>query len=253
MLSLAAAACAGLLVAASAGGRVWLAVGLAVVQLLLVAGWFRAAGLTTRWQAAGAVVAAAGGIAADVSLLRSHDHTNVRALTAVLAVVVGVAFVVQLVRRDGRARLTDALAATIATGALAIAGAVLLGARGGQAGADVVAVALVAGGLAVVPVQPRLPLWLTVPLGLLIGVGVGAAVAQQNADVGTGAGLALAATAAVLALVGRVAVGVSPSGNDSGMDSGMGSSMARIWPVATTLPIALLAPAVLVVARVMVG
>lgn len=245
MLSLAAAACAGLLVAASAGGRAWLAAGLAVVQLLLVVGWFRAAKLTTRWHAAGALVAAAGGIAADVSLLRSHDHADVRALAAVLAVVVGVAFVVQLVRRDGRARLTDALAATVATGALAIAGAVLLGARGGQDGADVVAVALVAGGLAVVPVQPWLPLRLGAPLGLLIGVGVGIAVAQQNADVGAGAGAALAVTAAALALAGRVAVGVSASGNDSGV--------ARIWPVATTLPIALLAPAVLVVARVTVG
>lgn len=245
MLSLAAAACAGLLVAASAGGRVCLAVGLAVVQLLLVAGWFRAAELTTRWQAAGAAVAVAGGVAADVSLLRSRDHADVRALAAVLAAVVGVGFVVQLIRRDGRARLTDALAATVATGALAIAGAVLLGARGGQAGADVVAVALVAGGVAVVPVQPRLPLWLTVPLGLLIGVGVGVAVAQQNADVGTGPGVALAVTAAALALVGRVAVGVSPSGNDS--------AVTRTWPVATTLPIALLAPAVLVVARVTVG
>jgi hypothetical protein len=245
VLSVAAAACAGLLVAASAGGRAWLAVGLGVVQLLLVAGWFRAAELTTRWQAPGAVVAAAGGIAADVSLARSHDHADVRALTAVLAVVVGAAFVVQLGRRDGRARLTDALTATVATGALAIAGAVLLGARGGPAGADVVAVALVAGGLAVLPVQPRLPLWLSAPLGLLIGIGVGVAVAQQNADVGTGAGLALASTAAVLALAGRVAVATSTAGD--------GSAPARIWPVASTLPIALLAPAVLVVARAVVG
>ena len=244
MLSLAAAACAGLLVAASAGGRVWLAAALAVVQLLLVVGWFRAAKLTTRWQAAGALVAAGGGIAADVTLLRSRDHADVGALTAVLAVVVGAAFVVQLVRRDGRGRLTDALAATVATGALAIAGAVLLGARGGRAGADVVAVALVAGGLAVLPVQRRLPLWLAAPLGLLIGVGVGVAVAQQNADVGTGAGAALAVTAAVLALAGRVA-GASSAGD--------GSAVARMWPVATTLPVALLAPAVLVVARITVG
>jgi hypothetical protein len=245
VLSLAAAACAGLLVAASAGGRVWLAVAVGVVQLLLVAGWFRAAELTTRWQAAGAVVAVAGGIAADVSLLRSRDHADVRALTSVLAVVVGVAFVVQLARRDGRPRLTDALAATVATGALAIAAAVMIGARGGPAGADVVAVALVAGGLAVIPVQSRLPLWLAAPLGLLIGVAVGVAVAQQNADVGTGAGLGLAATAAVLALAGRIAVGFSAAGDDS--------AVTRSWPVATTLPVVLLAPAVLVVARVMVG
>lgn len=238
MLSLAAAACAGLLVAASAGGRVWLAVALGVAQLLLVVGWFRTAGLTTRWQGAGAVVAIAGAVAADVSLLRSRDHGDVRALTAVLAIMVGLAFVVQLARRDGRARLTDALAATVAAGALAIAAAVLLGVRGGRAGVDVVAVALAAGGVAVLPVQARVPSWLSLPLGLLIGVGVGAAIASQSSDVGAGTGVALAATAAVLALAGRIAV--TPAG-------------WRSPPVAVTLPVALLAPAVLVVARVMVG
>jgi hypothetical protein len=264
VLSLAAAACAGLLIAASAGGRVWLAVVLAVAQLLLVVGWFRAAELTTRWQAAGGLVAVAGAVAADVAVLRSADtadpagaagaasaasRADVRALTAVLAVVVGLAFVVQLVRRDGRARLTDALAVTIATGALAVAGAVLLGVRGGRAGADVVAVALVAGGLAVLPVQRWLPLWLSAPLGLAIGVGVGVAIASQSADVGAGSGSAVAVTAAVLALVARVAVGFSGvSASWPGLQT-----PRRAWPVATTLPIALLAPAVLVVARITVG
>jgi hypothetical protein len=244
VLSVAAAACAGLLVAASAGGRVWLAVALAVVQLLLVAGWFRAAELTARWHVAGAVVAVAGGVAADVSLLRSHDHSDVRALTAVLAVVLGLAFVVQLARRDGRARLTDALTATVGAGALAVATAVLLGVRGGRAGTDVVVVALVAGGLAVLPVQRHLPRWVSLPLGLLVGVAVGAAVGAQTSQVGGGAGVALAVTAAALALVGRVATGVSTSGWQTAQ---------RGWPVAATLPIALLAPAVLVVARITVG
>ncbi len=256
VLSIAAAAGAGLLIAASAAGRLWLAAALAAAQLLLVVGWFRAADLTTRWHVAAGVVAAGGAVAADVALLRSADHSDVRALTAVLAVVVGLAFVVQLVRRDGRARLTDALAATIATGALAIAGAVLLGVRGGRAGADVVAVALVAGGLAVLPVQRRLPLWLSGPLGLAVGVGVGVAVAGEIADVGAGSGSAVAATAAVLALVARIAVGAIGAAGASGVagasSSGIGT-LRRGWPVATTLPIALLAPAVLVVARITVG
>jgi hypothetical protein len=49
---------------------------------------------------------------------------------------------VQLGRRDGRARLTDALAASIGSGALCIAMATLLGARGGERGAEVVVVSL---------------------------------------------------------------------------------------------------------------
>jgi hypothetical protein len=153
------AVCAAILIGASAAGRVSLSVGLCIAQLVLVVGWFRSAALTSRGQVAGALVSIAAAVGADVALVRSRDHTDVRAVAGVLAALVGVAFVVQLLRRDGRERLTAALAATVATGALAICGAVLLGVRGGRGGSDVVAVALVAVGAGVLPVQRQLPLW----------------------------------------------------------------------------------------------
>ena len=242
MSSVFTAACAGLLIAASAAGRVPLAVALAVVQFVLVVGWFKVAALTTRGQAAGALVALGGAIAADVVLLRSHDHSDVRALVGVLGAVVGVAFVVQLARRDGRTRLVDALTVTTATGALAIAGAVLLGVRGGRGGVDVVAVALAAAGVGVLAVQRKVPMWASLPVGIGAGIGVGVLVARQASLVGVGSGMAIAAVATVVALAARVTTATFE-----------GVSAGAIRSVAATLPILVVAPAVLVVARIMVG
>lgn len=235
------AACALVLIGASAAGRVPLSVGLCVAQVALVVGWFRGAALTSRGQAAGALVAVAGAVAADIALLRARDHTDVRALAGVLAAVVGVAFVVQLARRDGRAKLVAALAATVATGALGVAGAVLLAVRGGRAGSDVVAVALAAVAAGVLPVQKQLPLWASLPIGLAVGTGVGVLLTQNIPLVGVGAGSAIAAVAVAAALAARAATGeLAAAGH------------ARL-PVAVTLPVLVTAPAVLVVARIMVG
>jgi hypothetical protein len=238
--SLLTAACAGLLIATSAAGRLPLTIALAVVQVALVAGWFWHAQLTTRWLAAGGAIAGVGAVVADLTLLRAHDQADVRGLAGVLAAVVGVAFVVQLARRDGRARLTDALAATVATGALAIAGASLLGVRGGRGGVDVVAVALVAAGVAVLPVQRRLPLWVSLPVGAAAGIGFGVLAGQQSTVVGAGAAAAVAAVAVAVALAARAAALVAAGGRST-------------WPVASTLPLLVVAPGVLVVARIMVG
>ena len=257
------AVCAGLLIAASAAGRVPLAAALLVVQVVLVIGWFRAAGLTTHGQAAGALVAFGGSIAADLSLLRSHDHGDVRALAGVLAGVAGLAFVVQLARRDGRSRLTQVLTATIATGALAIAGAVLLGVRGGRGGTGVVLVALVAAGAGVLAVQPKVPAWASLPAGLGVGIGVGVLVARHASLVGAGSGAAIAAVAAAVALAARVTAAGFPAVTPPAVTlpaatlpdaaPSAATSVVAVRSVIATLPILVVAPAVLVVARIMVG
>jgi hypothetical protein len=226
--------------AASSGGRVALAGALLIVQLVLVIGWFRSAHLTTLGQASGALAAVAAAVTADVVLLRVHDRANVRALAGVLAGLVIVAFVVQLARRDGRERLTNALAASIATGALAIAVAVLLAVRGGPHGTTLVAVALTGVAVGVLPVQRQIPLWASIPGGLVIGAGAGLLVSRQTGAFGIGTAAVVALVAVALAVGARAALAKMPAGLVS-------------WPVAATLPIVVVPPAVLVVARIMVG
>ena len=226
--------------AASSGGRVALAGALLVVQLVLVVGWFRSAHLTTLGQASGALAAVAAAVSADVVLLRVHDRANVRALAGVLAGLVIVAFVVQLARCDGRERLTNALAASIATGALAIAVAVLLAVRGGPHGTTLVAVALTGVAVGVLPVQRQVPMWASVPGGLAVGAGAGLLVSRQTGAFGIGTAAVVAFVAVALAVGARAALAKVPAGVVS-------------WPVAATLPIVVVPPAVLVVARIMVG
>lgn len=245
MSSLLSAVCAAALLGASAAGRVPLLLVLAVVQLALIVGWFRRAGLTRPALAAGALVALSGAIVGDIALLRVHEHDDIRVLAGVFAAVVGAAFAVQLIRRDGRAQLVGALSVTVATAALAIAGAVFLDVRAGRGGIDVVAVALIAAGVGLLPVQPRVPSWIALPVGTAAGVGVGIAVAAQSTVIGLGAGCAVAAVSVVVALLARVGI-ADPA-------DGAAARWVRIEPVTATLPVLVVAPAVLVVASIMVG
>jgi hypothetical protein len=229
----------GLLVASS-GGRVALAAALLAVQLVLVVGWFRSAHLTAVGQGSAAFAAVAAAVTADIVLLRVHDRANVRALAGVLAGLVILAFVVQLARRDGRERLTNALAASVATGALAVALAVLLAVRGGPHGSTVVAVALTSVAVGVLPVQRQVPLWASLPGGLAVGAGAGLLVSRQTDAFGLGAAAVIALVAVALAVGARAAL--------AKMSPGLVA-----WSVVATLPLVVVPPAVLVVARIMVG
>jgi hypothetical protein len=225
---------------ASSGGRVALAAALLVVQLVLVVGWFRSAHLTTVGQGSGALAAVAAAVTADLVLLRVHDRANVRALAGVLAGLVILAFVVQLARRDGRERLTNALAASVAAGALAVAVAVLLAVRGGPHGTTVVAVALTSVAVGVLPVQRQVPVWASLPGGLAMGAGAGLLVSHQTDAFGLGAAAVIALVAVALAVGARAALAKMPPG-------------LVAWAVVATLPLVVVPPAVLVVARIMVG
>lgn len=228
------------LLAASAGGRLELAAALVVVQIALVIGWFRSSALLTRGEASGALAAVAAAIAADVVLLRVHDKTSVRGLAGVLAGLVVLAFVVQLLRRDGRSQMTRSVSASVATGALTVCAAVLLAVRGGPHGTTVVAVAVTAVAVGVLPMQRGLPFWISIPVGLGLGAGAGLLVSSHVGVFGTGTGAVVAVVAVTLAVVVKAALVTVPEG-------------IPIWPVVATLPIVVVAPAVLVVARIMVG
>jgi molybdopterin synthase sulfur carrier subunit len=225
---------------ASSGGRLLLAAALLVVQLALVLGWFRSAHLNTVGQASGAFAAMAASVAADIVMLRTHDRANVRGLAGVLAGLVILAFVIQLARRDGRDRLTNALAASVASGALAIAMSVLLAVRGGPHGTTLVAVALTAVAVGVLPVQPQLTLWLGIPAGLVMGAGAGLLASHQAGAFGLGTGAVVALVSVALAVGARASLAKVPPG-------------VVAWPVAAALPLVVVPPAVLVVARIMVG
>jgi hypothetical protein len=228
------------LVAASSGGRLALAAALLVVQLALVVGWFRSALLRSRGLASGALVAVAAAVTADIVVLRTQDRASGRSLAGVLAGLVILAFAVQLARRDGRSGLTNALAASIAAGALAVAAAVLLAVRGGPHGATVVAVAITAVAVGVLPTQRGVPLWISMPAGLLLGAGAGLLISHRVGVFGAGAGAALGLVSVAVAVGARAALSKVPEG-------------VAPWPVAAALPIVVVPPAVFVVARIMVG
>jgi hypothetical protein len=225
---------------ASSNSRLLLVAALVVVQLALVTGWFRSAHLTTLGQASGALASIAAAVAADIVLFRTHDRANVRGLAGVLAGLVILAFVIQLARRDGRDRLTNAIAASVAAGALAVAVSVLIAVRGGPDGTTLVTVALTAVAVGVLPVQPQVPLWASIPLGVAVGAGAGLLVSHEEGAFGMGTGAVVALVAAALAVGARAALAKVPPGVVG-------------WPVAATLPLVVVPPAVLVVARIMVG
>jgi hypothetical protein len=216
---------AAIVLAASSGGRLLLAAALLGVQLALVIGWFRSAHLNTVGQASGAFAAMAASVAADVVMLRTHDRANVRGLAGVLAGLVILAFVIQLARRDGRDRLTNALGASVASGALAIAMSVLLAVRGGPHGTTLVA---------------QVPLWASIPAGVGVGAGAGLLVSHEAGAFGLGTGAVVALVSVALSVGARAALSKVPPG-------------VVAWPVAASLPLVVVPPAVLVVARIMVG
>jgi hypothetical protein len=137
-------------------------------------------------------------------------------------------------------RLSGALAASMATGALAVTAAVLLAVRGGPHGTTVLAVALTAVAVGVLPMGSSLALWASMPGGLGLGAGAGALIAAQVHAFGAGTGAIVGLVAATLAIGVKAALAKVPEG-------------VPIWGVAATLPIVVVAPAVFIVARIMVG
>jgi hypothetical protein len=242
--SLLSAVGAGALIGASAWGRLPLAVLIGVLQLGLVAGWYRAERRAGFGPLAGAAVAAAAAVAADVQVARAHPVTDVRGLAGVLAALVGAGFLIQLIRRDGRPDLTAGLVSTIGGGALVLLGAGWLAVRADRAGTGAVAVALAGlavAALVVAPAGGRWPLWAAVPVALAGGTGIGVLVAAHQPLIDAAGGAAIAATAAATGLATRLA----PTTGEP--------AVARAAALTSAvLPLLLVAPAVLVVASVII-
>ncbi|MGZ4614727.1 MAG: hypothetical protein ACXV4A_04135 [Actinomycetes bacterium] len=211
----------------------------ALAQGLLVSRWFAA--LDAPGSTGGMLVAGAAALAADVLVVVRDERHPLAPLAIVLGLTLVAALLMQLLRRDGRPRVTTSIVATTSLAVLAVLGAAHLGADLSRGGAALVVVAALAAGavtaLAAVPLPWRWPTLVRSLAGLARAVLVALAVgALSDLGVGTAAlvGLACAATAA--------------------LTGAFTSRLARPEPfVSAALPLLLVGPVAFVLGRLLVG
>jgi hypothetical protein len=234
-----AAGLAALLVLGAATDPVVLVLAVAVAQLLLAAVWFGA--LEATGGVIGRLRAAAAAVAADIAVLSSDDSRPMAHVGPVLAVTLLAAFGQQLVRRDGRERLTGSLTATgsaVVVGGLGAAWPALDAGRDGTALAVVAAVAVAATPAAdLAGGRLALPRWASAVVAAL-GTGAAALVVAGGSDLEAPTALAAAAVAAVAARLGTILANRVPVPH-------------LVLPA--VLPALLVAPATYVLARVLLG
>jgi hypothetical protein len=234
-----AAGLAALLVLGAVTDPVVLALAVAVAQLLLAAVWFAA--LDATGGAVGRLLVVAAALAADVAVLRTDETRPMAHVAPVLALALLAAFVQQLLRRDGRDRLSGSLTAT--GSAVAVAG---LGAAWPAVGISRDGTALAVVAAAAVALAPaadlaggrlRLPRWVSAVAAALATAAVALGVAARS-DLDLPTALAVAAVAVVAARLGVVLANRVPTPH-------------VVLPA--VLPALLVAPATYVLARVLLG
>lgn len=235
-------AVAGVLGGVSLAGRdgVVLAALLVLLSGVLALGWPRVAGLPAR--AGSGVVIGLAGVAAVVVVHVTTTEPLLGDVPAVFAGAVLAAFVAELVRRDGRERLVESLAGTVAGALVPVCAAGWLAAERTAAGDAVVVTGAVA--LAVGSAITALPLrgWAGA------GATLGAAVAG-----GLVAGAALPTVGLLSGALLGAAIGVLVASGDALFDR-LPALEHRLagWAVAV-LPVAVTGILVYVVGRVLVG
>jgi len=235
-------AVAGVLGGVSLAGRdgVVLAALLVVLSVVLALGWPLVAGLPAR-VGSGLVIGLAG-VAAVVVVHVTTTEPLLGDVPAVFAGAVLAAFVAELARRDGRERLVESVAGTVAGALVPVCAAGWLAAERTAAGDAVVVTGAVA--LAVGSAVTALPVrgWAGA------GASLGAAVAG-----GAVAGAALPAVGLVSGVLLGVGVGVLVAAGDALFDR-LPALEQRLagWAVAV-LPVAVTGILVYVVGRVLVG
>ena len=235
-------AVAGVLGDVSVGGRdgVVLAVLLVVLAVVFAIGWPVVAGLPSR--VGSGVVIGLAGVAAVVVVHLTTSEPLLGAVPAVFAGAVLASFVAELARRDGRVRLVESVAGTVAGSLAPVCAAGWLAAErtgGGDAVVVTGAVALaVASALSVLPLRGWAAAGATVGAATAAGLVAGAALPV----VGLLSGALLGATVGVLVAAGDVLFDRLPA---------LERRLAG-WAVAV-LPVAVTGILVYVVGRVLVG
>lgn len=168
---------AALLVLAVLADPVLLAAGLAWAGLVLAWGWPTLTGSSSRFGASFAIGAAAVLVPAAAAV--TSEEPYLRLVPAALVVALGVMFGHQILRRDGRPRLTDSLGSTSLALAVVTMGVAWVPLSRSNRGTELAVVALVSIGVAslgdLVVGVPRLRAW-TLPLAMVLG-GAGAVAA----------------------------------------------------------------------------
>jgi hypothetical protein len=244
-----------------------------LAQALLVVGWYAVLGVPGR--DLGAVLAIGAGFTGDIAMVVRDGDPSLGPLAGVLGAAMAVAIGVQLVRTDGRERVTASLTATVSAVVLSLLAATLLAERGATHGQTVTVVAVLATGAATaVLAAPLPPAFAEAPafaaatvLGTLAGVIAG--------DMDTWEVAVLAASAGVLAVAGRRAAVylawdlTHPAAAEpaTAMAGGRAANRAArrsaardarrsgeaILVVGSALPVVLAAPASYVLGRLLVG
>jgi hypothetical protein len=201
--ALLAAGLAVLLGLAAAGPVAVLVAAVALLQLLVAMRWFAALDLQAAART-GTLIGAGAALAADLAVALRDDRRPLTPVTAVLGIAMLVAIFGQLIRRDGRERLTASLTATVSLVVAAVMGSCYLGAQSSRDGVPFVVAGVVAAAAAIAAAALPGPPLLGAAAGLAVGTAGGAGVAAAS-DLGllTGAlvGLGCAITAAVTTAV----------------------------------------------------
>lgn len=236
---------AALLTALAVGGRLPLLLGVAALQLLLVLAFLA---LVDAPAAVGVLVlGGAAAAAADVVVL--VDDGRVGGLAGVVALAFVGGLLQQLARRH-RSRVTESLADTLVVVVLVTSAACLVAAVQATGGERLAAAGLAGTGAALVAgrlVQAALPFRpaAAVPAALLAGVAVTAALAEGSPRERWLLGLAVAAAVALVDVVTSLAAGELLEGPRDRR------RLASLRPVAQLLPFAVVAPVLLVAARLL--
>lgn len=184
------AAASGALLVGALAGLPWLWLPVVALQLAVVVTWHRTVDVPAA--AAGAVVGIGLAAIVDVVVATTEDAPSLGPVGVVLGAGYLIAVAQQLARRDGRPRLVDSLAATVALATLTAFGAAWVVLAQLSDGADTVVVLAAASAAASVGrLAPGMTGAAVAPTvaALVAGFGLGAAVS----DVGLGVALGLAA------------------------------------------------------------
>ena len=221
-------------------GGLPLSIAAAVLAVVFALGWPSLAGLP--FVAGSATVVALGGVGAVAVVHLTDTQPFLRYLPVVFAAAILLAFVSELVRRDGRTRLVESVSGTVAGTlvAVAVAGWVAIGKTAGGEPLVVVGALALAVGSAVVALH------LTPWIGSVV-------TAAASAGAGALCGLLLPGIDPLAGLLLGLAVGILVATLHALFDQL--PSLARRWPslAAVTLPVTVTGILVYVVGRVLVG
>src|SRR3954466_287642 len=171
--ALVAAGLAVLLGLAAAGPSAVLVAAVGLLQLLVVARWFVALDVQAAARIAMSIGAGAA-IAADLAVALRDDRRPLTSVPAVLGVAMLATIFGQLIRRDGRDRLTASMTATVALVVVAAMGSCYLGVQSSRDGVPFVVAGVVAAAAAIAAAALPGPPLLAAAASLVVGTAGGA-------------------------------------------------------------------------------